>query len=123
MYVVTVEDSFSSAHSLRGYEGKCENLHGHNWKVVVSIKGEKLNNIGILIDFKDIKSILKSVLSELDHKSLNDIPPFDKINPSAENISFFIFSKIKEKLPNNLKIQKVEVWESANSFATYYEGD
>jgi 6-pyruvoyltetrahydropterin/6-carboxytetrahydropterin synthase len=123
MYVVTVEDSFSSAHSLRGYEGKCENLHGHNWKVVVSIKGEKLNNIGILIDFKDIKSILKSVLSELDHKFLNDIPPFDKINPSAENISFFIFSKIKEKLPNNLKIQKVEVWESANSFATYYEGD
>ncbi|HOJ50066.1 MAG TPA: 6-carboxytetrahydropterin synthase QueD [Spirochaetota bacterium] len=123
MYMISVEDSFSSAHSLRGYEGKCENLHGHNWKVRVTLKGEKLNNIGILIDFKNVKKILKDILLVLDHKFLNEITPFDKINPSAENIAFFIYGELKKKLEENIKIDRVEIWESEKAFATYYEGE
>jgi len=121
--MISVEDSFSSAHSLRGYEGKCENLHGHNWKVRVTLKGEKLNNIGILIDFKNVKKILKDILLVLDHKFLNEITPFDKINPSAENIAFFIYGELKKKLEENIKIDRVEIWESEKAFATYYEGE
>lgn len=122
MYILTVEDTFASAHQLRGYKGKCENIHGHNWKVVLSIKGTKLNNIGLLMDFHDIKSILKKTTDLIDHKNINEVPPFDKINPSSELIAKFISDQIAEELKkhgDHIQIDSVTVWESATSRCTY----
>jgi len=96
MYRLEVEDHFSSAHQLRGYKGKCENLHGHNWKVVLSVQGEVLDNLGLLIDFTEIKEILKGILGDLDHKNLNDTLPFDSTNPSSET-SPVTFTKTSAK--------------------------
>ncbi len=122
MYILTVEDTFASAHQLRGYKGKCENIHGHNWKVVLSIKGTKLNDIGLLMDFHDIKSILKKTTDRIDHKNINEVPPFDKINPSSELIAKFISDQIAEELKkhgDHIQIDSVTVWESATSRCTY----
>ena len=121
-YKLSAEKTFSSAHALRGYKGKCEHIHGHNWKVKVTIGGNKLNEIGILIDFGQIKSMLSAVLNELDHKDLNQIKPFDKINPSAENIADLIYKKMKERMKKekckNVYLMDTTVWESENTSAT-----
>jgi 6-pyruvoyltetrahydropterin/6-carboxytetrahydropterin synthase len=122
MYILTVEDSFSSAHQLRGYKGKCENIHGHNWKIVVELSGEKLNDIGILIDFHEIKAILKNILSLLDHTNINDISPFDTINPSSENLSQYIYDELTLRLESTteeVSAHSVTVWESDTSRCTY----
>jgi 6-pyruvoyltetrahydropterin/6-carboxytetrahydropterin synthase len=97
-------------------------VHGHNWKVEVFVKSKELNDIGLAIDFKDLKKITKNILSELDHKNLNEIPPFDKINPSSENIARFLFNRIKKeiKVPS-VTVSKISVWESHNSVASYFE--
>ena len=123
MYVLTVEDTFASAHQLRGYKGKCENIHGHNWKVVLSVKGKKLNNIGLLIDFNDLKAILKEITGFLDHKNINEIPPFDTLNPSSELIAEFICnetSKELKKFDSDIEVESVTVWESGTSRCTFY---
>jgi len=119
MYKVKVTDSFSSAHNLREYEGNCENLHGHNWKVEVSLKGEQLGNLGMLVDFRELKKEVKNILSTLDHTYLNDHEYFSKINPTSENIAQFIYKKLKNTF--NGKMDKVVVWESESSAAEYYE--
>lgn len=122
IYELMVEDEFSSAHFLRGYHGKCENIHGHNWKVQVFVKSEKLNKIGLVEDFKKLKKDLSVSLDKLDHKFINDIQQFKKINPSSENIAKFIFSEISEKIETKtIRLSKVTVWESSNSNATYME--
>lgn len=118
MYTILVKDKFSSAHNLRNYNGKCENVHGHTFEVELLLELEKLNNIGISIDFKDVKNVLKAELDKLDHYYLNQIDPFDKINPSAENIAHFLYNKIKIKLP---ELKEVFVWESENARASYKE--
>ncbi len=124
MYTLTIEDHFASAHQLREYKGKCENIHGHNWKIELSIKGEKLNAIGLLIDFGDVKKILKEITEYLDHKNLNEIKPFDKLNPSSENIAKYIFEEVQKSLKNvleDVKAHSVTVWESHTSRCTYTE--
>lgn len=123
MYVLTIEDHFASAHQLRGYRGKCENIHGHNWKVVLNVKGEKLNDIGLLIDFHDLKAILKKITDYLDHKNINEIEPFDSINPSSENIAGYIAGRAQEELDRTspgLIVDSVTVWESETSRCTFY---
>jgi 6-pyruvoyltetrahydropterin/6-carboxytetrahydropterin synthase len=123
MYILTIEDHFASAHQLRGYKGKCENIHGHNWKVVMNVKGEKLNDIGLLIDFHDLKAILKKICGDLDHKNVNEIEPFDKINPSSENIANYITKRAQEELDRTaagISVDSVTVWESDTSRCTYY---
>jgi len=123
MFVLTVEDYFSSAHQLRGYKGKCENIHGHNWRVVLSVQGEALNEIGLLIDFHELKDILKQITGSLDHKNLNEIEPFTAINPSSENIAEFIAEKVQEditKINPSLYVESVTVWESQTSRCTFY---
>src|SRR4030067_730096 len=117
MYRIAVHDHFSSAHQLKGYHGKCEDIHGHNWKVELEITGDKLDDIGMLIDFREIKGILKNIIDELDHKMLNEIEPFNKINPTSELIAQNIFNKVKGRLTGDLKICSVTVWESENSRA------
>ncbi|OGX45931.1 MAG: 6-carboxytetrahydropterin synthase QueD [Omnitrophica WOR_2 bacterium RIFCSPLOWO2_12_FULL_51_8] len=116
MYSVKVEADFSSAHNLRGYKGKCEGLHGHNWKVEVAAGGAKLDRAGILVDFKLLKNKLDLVLEELDHQYLNHLPYFKKNNPTSENIARYVYDKIKGQ---GLKVKSVTVWESENSAATY----
>ena len=118
MYELMVEDNFDAAHALRGYDGPCENLHGHTWKVQVFLSGKELDRIGLLHDFKAVKSDLRDVLLEFDHKLLNDIRPFDVENPSSENLARSIYRKMKDK---NKMISKVVVWESPSSRAAYWE--
>ncbi|MDR1721096.1 MAG: 6-carboxytetrahydropterin synthase QueD [Endomicrobium sp.] len=117
-YKVSVRKSFSSAHCLRGYKGRCENLHGHNWKVKATFWGNRLDETGMLIDFVDIKMRLGKIIEFLDHKFLNEIDPFDKINPTSENIAAFILEQLKRIETENAKVYEVEVWESESSSAT-----
>ncbi len=124
MYELTVRESFGAAHRLQAYPGKCANLHGHNWRVVVAVTGEKLDDIGILIDFKKLKQILHAILEEFDHKYLNDLPEFQNQNPSAENIAATIYHKLAENSyiqEKQCHIKYVEIWETEASSARYYE--
>lgn len=120
MFEIEVELSFSSAHYLREYEGRCESLHGHNWKVKATVSGEKLNRIGVLIDFKELRQKLKEVLKELDHKNLNELPYFKKNNPTSENIACFIFEELNKKINKDLQLKKITVWETDSSSASYF---
>ena len=123
MFEVRVEAQFSAAHFLRDYNGKCENLHGHNYKVYAHVKGNKLNEGGMLLDFAKLKNILRSVCKSLDHTNLNDLDYFDQ-NPSAERIAVYIFTKVKEELgviENGAKLYAVDVFETDTSRARYIE--
>jgi 6-pyruvoyltetrahydropterin/6-carboxytetrahydropterin synthase len=120
MYFITVEKDFDAAHFLRNYRGKCENLHGHRYVVRVTIKATKLDDNGLAYDFTALKQELGEILARFDHTNLNDITPFDKINPSAENIATTIYKKLKPKLKGEpVTIDKIEVWESPTSKVTY----
>ncbi len=119
-YVLEVEGAFSSAHNLRNYGGKCEELHGHNWRVKVFVGGDELDDIGILIDFKVLKTKLREILSRIDHVYLNEIEPFDTINPSSENIAKYIFERLSESLKDyRVRVERVTVYESDGAGASY----
>jgi 6-pyruvoyltetrahydropterin/6-carboxytetrahydropterin synthase len=118
MYRIKVKASFSSAHNLRGYKGKCEDLHGHNWKVEADIESYDLDKIGMIVDFSVLKKKLRKILEKLDHKYLNNIPYFKKINPTSENIAKYIYNRLKDAKVNPAS---VTVWESDTSCATYSE--
>ncbi len=123
MFELMVETTFSAAHQLRGYKGKCEQMHGHNWKVQVHVIAEKLNDIDIAIDFHDIKALLRETVAPLDHAFLNDIFPFTEKNPSSENIAKWLYDSLNKKMSNeNVHVSAVTVWESDSASATYYEG-
>lgn len=119
MFYLQVEGDFASAHQLREYKGKCENLHGHNWRVLVRVRGRELGSGGMLIDFGDLKRLLKDCLDALDHKFLNELPPFDAINPTSENMAKHIFEALDRELPAGVEMHEVRVWESEKSAATY----
>lgn len=120
MYELTVVTQFAAAHQLRKFRGKCEKLHGHNWRIEVSLTGEKLNNAGVLIDFKEIKEATDRILEELDHSFLNELPKFKDQNASSENIAAYIFEKLGSTLNNNqIKVTKVTAWESDSAGASY----
>ena len=123
MYEIEVRSSFEAAHFLHGYEGKCARLHGHNWEVVVIVRGQELDEIGMLIDFKIIKAELKKVLDDFDHRLLNDLKFFAEENPTAENIARKIFRQFAaNKIFNDsIKLHAVKVQESPTSCVTYYE--
>jgi 6-pyruvoyltetrahydropterin/6-carboxytetrahydropterin synthase len=122
MYELMIETTFSAAHQLRGYKGKCEMLHGHNWKVQVHVVAERLNEIDIAMDFHELKRYTNEVISQLDHTFLNEVFPFTERNPSSENIARWIFESLKKKINNeNVRVSAVTVWESDTASATYYE--
>jgi len=122
MYEILIKGDFSSAHNLRGYKGRCEELHGHSWKVEARFEKEGLNDIGISVDFVTLKSRLKYILKKLDHTYLNKIEVFKTINPSAENIARFIYTRLKSSIKEKgLFLKSLSVWESDTSCATYYE--
>jgi 6-pyruvoyltetrahydropterin/6-carboxytetrahydropterin synthase len=120
MHEVMIEMGFSSAHALRGYQGKCENTHGHNYKVEVYVRGASLNHIGLLIDFKDLKSATKKVVDYLDHKNINELPPFDiEVNPSAEEMAVFFLHEVARQVNDDrVQVYKVRVWETDTCAAT-----
>ncbi len=123
MFQVSVDESFSAGHALRGYKGKCENPHGHNYKVRVTLQGTKLDSAGLLYDFTHLKQILHSVIGSLDHQYLNDLAPFQAINPSAENIAKHLYdqaSKQIEEDPRGARIASITVWETDLTAATYW---
>ena len=122
MFQVSVEETFSAGHALRGYRGKCENPHGHNYRVRVIVEGAKLDNIGLLYDFSQMKHVLRDLIGSVDHKYLNDQAPFDAINPSAENMAKFFYDEVSGKIngaPNAPRIASVTVWETDETSATY----
>ncbi len=121
MREVMVQMGFSSAHALRGYQGKCENTHGHNYKVEIYVRGNQLNDIGLLIDFKDLKAATRKVIDYLDHKNINDLPPFDReLNPSAEELAGFFYHEVGRSINDNrVQVYKVRVWETDTCSATY----
>ncbi|MDD5504403.1 MAG: 6-carboxytetrahydropterin synthase QueD [Candidatus Omnitrophica bacterium] len=120
-YKVKVELYFSAAHRLKGYKGKCESLHGHNWRVEVTIKSGFLDKTGLLIDFKKAKLLLKSVLDTLDHKRIDNMPYFKKRNPTSEIVAEYIFNRYKIKIKPPMSLESVSVWETPASCAIYYE--
>jgi len=120
MYEVTIEAHFSSAHRLREYNGECERLHGHNWNVRVSVTSERVDDLGMVIDFRELKDKTSALTDKLDHQYLNEIPPFTKINPTTENIAKYIFDELSKTVnTDSTKVSKVAVWESQNCFASY----
>ncbi|HEC69200.1 MAG TPA: 6-carboxytetrahydropterin synthase QueD [Candidatus Omnitrophica bacterium] len=122
MYKLKVTSFFSSAHSLRGYKGKCESLHGHNWKVEIVVQKDTLSREGLVIDFKELKALLKKVLVKLDHKNLNTLSFFKKHNPSSENIAYFIYKELKSQIAKRgCKLKEVIVSETEDSCASFFE--
>ena len=120
MYHLTIHTSFAAAHKLINYQGDCENLHGHNWKVEVMVSAKDLNPAGLGIDFKVLKKETNRILDELDHKYLNEIPPFIEESPSSENIARCLFEKLRETLDSeNVAVEKITVWESDHACASY----
>ena len=120
MYEVKVITQFAAAHQLRNFKGKCEELHGHNWKVEVSLAGNKLNAAGLLIDFQEVKEATRRILSELDHSFLNEIPYFKDRNPSSENIAAYLFDKLSNEFDGDVvTVTRITAWESDSACASY----
>jgi len=121
-YTLKVVTDFAAAHSLRNYSGNCERLHGHNWKVEVEVTARELDEVGMGMDFKIIKRATKDFLDELDHYNLNDVPPFDRINPTAENIAAYIYRRLAERLnADRVWVSAVTIWETERACVRYSE--
>ncbi len=122
MFEISVEQTFAAGHALRNYKGRCENVHGHNFRVQVKIQGDRLDDTGLLVDFIDVKGVMRGVIERLDHQFLNDVPPFDEKNPSAENIAEYFHGEMTRGLaaaPVPIRIREVTVWETDIQSATY----
>ena len=120
-FEVMIERNFSSAHQLRGYKGKCENLHGHNYKIEIYARGRELDNIGLLVDFGELKDAADEVVQYLDHRNINELPPFDvELNPSAENLARYILERVSSRVGDGrVQVYKVRCFETPTSVATY----
>lgn len=120
MFEVSVEYTFAAGHALRGYKGKCENVHGHNYKVQLAIAGEELDSAGLLMDFVEVRKNIKGLVERLDHRFLNDLAPFDKLNPSAENIAKYFCDELQAPVQQRgLRVSAVTIWETDTTSATY----
>jgi 6-pyruvoyltetrahydropterin/6-carboxytetrahydropterin synthase len=121
MFEVMIERNFSSAHQLRGYRGKCENLHGHNYRIEIYARGRELDNIGLLVDFVELKAAADEIVNYLDHRNINELPPFDEeLNPSAENLARYILERVSAQVGDErVQVYKVRCFETPTSVATY----
>jgi 6-pyruvoyltetrahydropterin/6-carboxytetrahydropterin synthase len=125
MFEVSVEETFSSGHALRGYKGKCENVHGHNYRVRITLSGPQLDSIVLLVDFTELKRVLRGIIGVLDHQFLNDLDPFKTVNPSAENMAKYFYDETHRQLtglPAGAGITEVTVWETDTASAQYRPG-
>ena len=122
VYEIKVVTGFAAAHNLRNFRGKCENLHGHNWKVEVVFRGTRLDEGGMLIDFGEVKQAAREVLADLDHHYLNEVDFFKEANPSSENIARYVFERLARKLDTgDRRLYSVSAWESQDACATYMD--
>ena len=121
MYILAVDKVISMAHQLNDYPGPCARIHGHNWRFRVEVNAQKLDNIGIAIDFIDLEKGLWEIIKPFDHNLINGVPPFDKINPTAENLVKYIFEQMKSRLPVTVNLQKVTAWETDSCLVSYEE--
>src|SRR5246500_6034588 len=125
MFEVTVEETFAAGHYLRNYKGKCENPHGHNYKVLVTLQGRELDKAGLLLDFKDLKGVMRSVVERLDHQMINEIAPFTEVNPSAENLAKYFYDETNGRLKNvtsgRVFVRDVTIFETDTTTAKYSE--
>ncbi|MDB5082543.1 MAG: queuosine biosynthesis protein QueD [Chloroflexi bacterium] len=124
MYQLTKSVTFDAAHLLRNYVGKCANLHGHTYKLEVAVAGEKVDEVGMLYDFFDLKKLMQGVVDQLDHRFINEIPPYNEINPTAENMAYQIYQTLRQQLAEqnqNIKLKYVQIWETPTASATYSE--
>lgn len=125
MFEVSVDDTFAAGHALRGYRGKCENPHGHNYKVRITLAGEVLDELGLLYDFKDLKALMNQVIDRLDHQFLNNVEPFTQMNPSAENMAKYFYDEIgrilRDATQGRVRLRRVKLWETDTTTATYFE--
>lgn len=121
MFTTSIETHFAASHQLHGYDGPCKALHGHTWKVRVEIRTDRTDDIGISFDFKELKNATESVLSRLDHRHINDTPPFDTLNPTAENLARYIYQEVGAQLTASVAMHRVTVWESASAAVSYSE--
>ncbi|ADK83797.1 6-pyruvoyl tetrahydropterin synthase and hypothetical protein [Desulfarculus baarsii DSM 2075] len=119
MFELMVTGRFAAAHSLRNFNGRCEALHGHNWKVEVVVYGDKLDKADLLMDFGELKKLMNQALDNLDHRHLNEVPPFDRLNPSSEQIARHIAQQVALGLPEHVRVRRVSAWESDDSRASY----
>ncbi len=120
MFEVSVEQTFAAGHALRNYRGKCENVHGHNYRVQITMAGPKLDEIGLLVDFVEVKNLMGEVIDYLDHQFINDLAPFDAINPSAENMAKYFYDRVSAGLKSgDVRISEVKIWETDTSSAVY----
>jgi 6-pyruvoyltetrahydropterin/6-carboxytetrahydropterin synthase len=121
MFEVTVEETFAAGHALRGYQGKCENVHGHNYRVQVTVEGPSLDPTGLLVDFGELKRLMREVVARLDHQFINDLEPFTVVNPSAENMAKYFFDFIAGGMKNEtaLRLSQVKIWETDTASASY----
>jgi 6-pyruvoyltetrahydropterin/6-carboxytetrahydropterin synthase len=125
MFQVSVEDTFSSGHALRGYKGKCENPHGHNYRVQITLEGPQLDSIGLLVDFTHLKEVMRTIIRRLDHQFINDLEPFTNVNPSAENMAKYFYDEVTGKLkdlPPGAKVTNVVIWETDTAMAMFRPG-
>lgn len=121
MYSLAVETTFAASHQLKGYKGKCAKLHGHTWRVRLTVQGDELNQVGMLVDFADLKKNLLESTDRLDHQHLNDLPPFDTINSTSENLARILAEEMAGKLPGGVRVTAVTVWENERCSATYHQ--
>jgi 6-pyruvoyltetrahydropterin/6-carboxytetrahydropterin synthase len=123
MFEVTVDDTFAAGHYLRNYKGKCENPHGHNYKVRVTLAGKELDKAGLLLDFKDLREVMKPTIDRLDHQMINDLEPFTVLNPSAENLAKYFYDETNQRLERvtsgRVRVKQVTVFETDSTTATY----
>lgn len=120
MFEIKIQHSFPAGHHLRDYVGKCANPHGHNYRVVATVEGSRLNESGLLIDFADMKQSLRGICERLDHQYLNDIPPFDTRNPSAENIAVYVYEELSAAIASNaIRVKEIELWETDTAAVVY----
>jgi len=123
MYELMVGTHFAAAHKLRNYGGECENLHGHNWRIEVRLGSDKLNDQGMVMDFKEVKTLLEGVISRLDHKYLNEVEPFDALNPTTEHLASYVAAELSGRLPEPVRVMAVSCWESDRCAASYIPED
>jgi 6-pyruvoyltetrahydropterin/6-carboxytetrahydropterin synthase len=120
MFEISKEVSFSGAHHLREYQGKCEAVHGHNWRIKAFVAARELDRLGMVIDFKALTGHMTAVLERFDHKDLNAVPPFDEINPSSENLAKFLFDELAARIDDGrVRVSRIMVWETGPSCASY----
>jgi 6-pyruvoyltetrahydropterin/6-carboxytetrahydropterin synthase len=125
MFQVSVEETFSAGHALRGYKGKCENVHGHNYRVQVTLEGPQLDGIGLLVDFTQLKDVMRGVIRRLDHQFINELEPFTTVNPSAENMAKYFYDEVSGQLkglPAGARVTDVVIWETDTAMAKYHPG-